>query len=106
MPNMTALWICARTVSGLTTVPQSTAQTTRRTRTAPSFDTSTSATCAKYVPKTNWRERQRLSPARLFRGKFKDGFGAGRLVEESPPIGDRILLRRRRQFVHEAFGHK
>jgi hypothetical protein len=33
-------------VSGLTTMPQSTAQTTRRTRTAPSFDTSTSATCA------------------------------------------------------------
>ena len=46
MPNMIALWICARTVSGLTTVPQSTAQTTRRTRTAPSFATSTSATCA------------------------------------------------------------
>jgi hypothetical protein len=37
MPKMIALCICARTVSGLTTVPQSTAQTTRRTRTAPSL---------------------------------------------------------------------
>ena len=34
-PNMIAPSICARTVSGLTAVPQSTAQTTRRTRTAP-----------------------------------------------------------------------
>ena len=50
--------------------------------------------------------RQRLSPAGLFRGKLEDGFGAGRLVEEGQPIGDRILLRRRRQFVHEAFGHE
>ena len=50
--------------------------------------------------------RQRLSPAGLFRGKLEDGLGAGRLVEESQPIGDRILLRRRRQFVHEAFGHE
>jgi len=47
MPKMMALWICAWTVSGLTTVPQSTAQTTRRTRIAPSLDTSTSATCAR-----------------------------------------------------------
>jgi signal transduction histidine kinase len=29
MPKMIALWICAWTISGLTTVPQSTAQTTR-----------------------------------------------------------------------------
>src|SRR6202040_1505816 len=43
---------------------------------------------------------QRLSPAGLFRGKLEDSFGAGRLVEESPPIGDRILLCRRRQLVH------
>src|SRR5271169_7204782 len=50
--------------------------------------------------------RQRLSPTDLFRRQLEDGFGAGRLVEKSPPIGDRILLRRRRQFVHEAFGHE
>ena len=30
----------------------------------------------------------------------------GDLVEERQPIGDRILLRRRRQLVHEAFGHE
>ena len=50
--------------------------------------------------------RQRLSPASFFRGKLKDSFGAGRMVEESPPIRDRILLRRGREFVHEAFGHE
>ena len=50
--------------------------------------------------------RQRLSPAGLFRGKLEDSFGARRLVEERPPIGDRILLRRGRQLVDEAFGHK
>jgi len=32
--------------------------------------------------------------------------GAGRPVEKKQPISDRILLRRRRQFVHEAFCHK
>src|SRR5262249_51972413 len=84
MPKMIPLWICARTVSGLTTVPQSTAQTTRRTRTAPSFATS----------------------AGLLRGEREDRFRAGGLVEESEPIGDRVLLRRRRQLVDEAFGHK
>ena len=50
--------------------------------------------------------RQRLSPAGLFRGKLEDGLGAGRLVEQRQPIGDRILLCRRRQFVHETFGHE
>src|SRR3981189_693752 len=50
--------------------------------------------------------RQRLSPAGFLRGKLEDGFGPGRLVEEGEPIGDRLLLRHRRQFVHEAFGHK
>ena len=41
-----ALDLCS-TVSGLTAIPQSTAQTTRRTRTAPSFETSISATSAR-----------------------------------------------------------
>ncbi len=65
------------------------------------------------MPKTNWTRdaaadpvRQGLSPAGLFRGKLEDGFGARRLVKQGPPIGDRILLRCRRQFVHEAFGHE
>ena len=39
--------IWAAIVSGLTTMPQSTAQTMRCTRTAPSAATSTSATCAR-----------------------------------------------------------
>jgi hypothetical protein len=47
-----------------------------------------------------------LSPAGLFRCKLENGFGARRLVKKSPPIGDRILLRRRRQLVHEAFDHE
>src|SRR6266403_36725 len=50
--------------------------------------------------------RQRLSPAGLFCGKLEDSVGEGRFVEENPPIGDRLLLRRRRQFVHEAFSHE
>src|SRR6266446_2374901 len=50
--------------------------------------------------------RQWLSPAGLFGGKLEDGLGTGRLVKQSPPIGDRILLRRGRQLVHEAFGHE
>jgi len=50
--------------------------------------------------------RQRLSPAGLFGGKLKDGFGPRRLLEEGAPIGDRVLLRRRRQFVHKTFGHE
>src|SRR5213594_2320200 len=41
--------------------------------------------------------RQRLSPAGPCRRELEDGLGAGRLVEESPPIGDRILLRRCRK---------
>src|SRR5712671_199141 len=47
-----------------------------------------------------------MSPAGLFRSKVKDRFGARRLVEQSPTIVDRILLLRRRQFVHEAFNNK
>src|SRR5881396_3290244 len=35
---------------------------------------------------------QGISPAGLFRRKLENGPGARRLVEESPPIGDRILL--------------
>ena len=45
-PNTTPLSICATTVSGLTTCPQSTAHTTLCTRTSPSVPTETSATCA------------------------------------------------------------
>src|SRR5450755_1814072 len=50
--------------------------------------------------------RQRLSPASLFGGKLEDSLAAGGLVEEGQPVRDRILLCRRREFVHEAFGHK
>src|SRR6266700_1940370 len=46
MPNTTPPSICALTMSGFTTVPQSTAQTTRCTRTSPASDTETSATWA------------------------------------------------------------
>src|SRR5262245_726041 len=47
IPKIMPLSIWAFTVSGFTTVPQSTAQTTRWTRTSPAFDTETSATCAR-----------------------------------------------------------
>src|ERR1700738_374413 len=47
IPNTMPPSICAFTVSGFTTVPQSTAQTIRCTRTSPDFDTATSATCAR-----------------------------------------------------------
>ena len=50
--------------------------------------------------------RQRLSPAGFFRGKVEDCLCAGRLVEQSPSIGDWILLCRYRQLVDEAFGHE
>ena len=43
------------------------------------------------------------NPAGPFRGKREDHFGAWGLVEGGAPIGDWILLRRCRQFVHEAF---
>src|SRR5438034_921151 len=46
---MIPLSICARTVSGFTMIPQSTAQTTRWTRTSPALETDTSATWAMYV---------------------------------------------------------
>ena len=36
--------------------------------------------------------RQRLPPAGFFRRELEDGFGAGGLVEQSPSIGDRILV--------------
>jgi hypothetical protein len=39
---------------------------------------------------------QWLSPAGLFRGKREDRFGARILFKEGEPIGDRILLCRRR----------
>src|SRR5205823_14631418 len=50
--------------------------------------------------------RQGLSPAGLFRREIEDSLGARRLIEERPPIGDGILLRRCRQLVDEAFGHE
>jgi hypothetical protein len=50
--------------------------------------------------------RQWLSPVGLFGGKLKDGFGAGRVLEEGTTIGDRVVLRRCRQFVHKTFGHE
>ena len=113
MPNMTPLSICARTVSGLTTVPQSTAQTTRRTRTAPSlghFDFGD----MRHVGREHELERdaaagprgQGLAPAGLLRREREDRLGARRLVEQREPVGDRILLRGRRKLVHEAFDHE
>src|SRR5882724_4429961 len=47
IPKMIPPSIWAFTVSGFTTVPQSTAQTIRCTRTSPDFDTATSATWAR-----------------------------------------------------------
>ena len=114
MPKMIALWICASTVSGLTTVPQSTAQTTRRTRTAPSFDDLDFG----HLRHDRCRRRtgaRRRGPARCGSGcpqpafsaaSVEHGLGARRLVEQRAPIGDRILLRRRRQLVDEALGHE
>ena len=45
-------------------------------------------------------------PAGLLRRGIKDGFGTRCLGQKRPPIGDRILLRRSRKFIDEAFGHE
>jgi hypothetical protein len=67
----------------------------------------TSRSC-RYAALSPCKLRPQLTPRWL--GPFlslepakRSAFGAGRLVEESPPIGDRILLRRGRQFVPETF---
>jgi len=85
-------------------VPQSTAVTTRRTRTSPSLDTSTSTTCAN-------SSRRRLDghttadpfsngcpPAGLSAAKLEDGLGGGS-CRAGPADRHRICFRRRRQFV-------
>ena len=50
--------------------------------------------------------RQLQAPAGFLRDKIEHSLGARRFVEEGPPIGDRILLCRRRQFVDKAFDHE
>ena len=47
---------------------------------------------------------QRLPPAGLFSRQLKHSFGARRAIEQGPPVGDRILLGRSRQFINETFG--
>src|SRR5712671_1970998 len=55
--------ICAFTVSGFTTMPQSTAQRSRCTRTSPESDAATSATCATYASQPLYmRETPRPCP--------------------------------------------
>ena len=50
--------------------------------------------------------RQLLSPARLVGSERKHGLGSQVLLEQREPVGDRILPCRRRQLIHEAFGHE
>jgi hypothetical protein len=45
-------------------------------------------------------------PQSVFSAASASGLGAGRLVKEIQPIGDRILFRRDRQLVDKAFGHE
>src|SRR5713226_100742 len=98
---MIPLWICACTVSGLMTVPQSIAHTTRRTRTVPAFETSTSATSASQLPKANCSETPR--PVPLGNGCPQPALSAAR-SRTALAIGDRVLLGGCRQLVDEAFG--
>src|SRR6266480_4659782 len=80
-------WICASIWPTFTAGPQSTAQTTRCTRTAPSGATETSATCAHTVGCHSANAMPRPRPA---------GSGVPQL--------EGILLCRRRHLVHEALG--
>src|SRR6266849_1768727 len=50
--------------------------------------------------------RQRATPSGLLGGELEHRASARRLVEERPPLGDRILRGRRRGRVHEAFDHE
>ena len=55
--------IWARTTSGFTATPQSTAHTTRSTLGRPSLRSETSATWATKLPKDSWRAMPRARPA-------------------------------------------
>src|SRR6266851_2130449 len=94
IPKTIPLSIWAFTVSGFTTVPQSTAQTTRWTRTSPAFDTETPAF------------GQRLSPSGRLRGDVEDCHRARRFAEKGPAKRGRILLRGGGELVDEALDHE
>ena len=96
---MIPLSICAFTVSGLTIVPQSTAQTTRCTRTSPSSRPDASGNFGDVRLAERVQERNALtaataaaSPAGLLRGELEDRPGARRLVEQSPAVLERICF--------------
>ena len=77
-------------------MPQSTAQTTRRTRTVAVLRHLDFGDLRHVAAESVWMDdaaaapwRQRLSPAGLFGGERQDRLGARRLVEQSEPVGDR-----------------
>src|ERR1700729_1615919 len=97
-------WICASTLSGFTTVPQSTAAVTRRIAISPSLSTSASRIAATYEPNTLWQATprgKRASPARLLRCKIEAGEKPRLLLEMRAAEGKRILPRGMRQLVDE-----
>ena len=108
------LSICAATVSGFTALPQSIAQATRRTRTAPAASTSTSATCAtmEWKDSASAMPRPARSPGaaasgvpqpRHLRRRFEHAPVARRAAEHAAAELERILARRTRHFVEEGF---
>src|SRR2546428_10775416 len=91
-PYTMPLCIWASTMSGLTTGPQSTAQTTRCTRTAPSDATETSATSATHVSNDLYTASPRARPAGgagppppLLPARVNNPRGRGALVGRAPP---------------------
>src|SRR5262245_53591722 len=101
MPKMMALWTCASTVSGLTTVGN-------RADDAPDADGAVLGHLdiggLRHVGPEDGLQgdaatgpsRQGLVPVRLLGRKRQDGLGTRRLVEEREAIGDRVLSGSRR----------
>src|SRR5688572_27386110 len=101
--------ICAASVSGLMTMPQSTAQITLFTRMTPSF-TVTSAIWATAARRRVHGDaaaragRHRLAPIRFRHGELHHAKVARGVGEQPATQLDRILLPRRRQLVEERLG--
>ena len=101
---------CAATMSGLTTVPQSTAATTRCTRSVPSAierdlrdfgDVAAERLGHRDAPRP--ARRQRRAPARLLGGQLEHRLcGGACFVQQRAAELDRVLARGRGQLVDEA----
>ncbi len=111
-PYTMPLWICCSTPAGLMTCPQSTAQTTRCTRSLPLLNRYfghlrvVAADVVDHRDTAGMAGRKRLAPTGFLSRQFQHAEQARRFREQAPAKLERILAAGDGQFVQEALGEE